>query len=601
MARFRLGSRIRGGGAGMLLLLAACSDGDPSEPGPPPAKEAADSIPVAPPVTADDPPSQPPPESDDAVFVWRRDVGLDFRHHRFTTPEKKYLPETAGSGVALFDYDVDGDLDVYLVQCRPLPGYPEQVEPPTNRLFRNDGGLQFTDVTDEAGVGDAGYGMGATCPDIDNDGLPDLFVTNLRENVLYRNLGNGKFEDVFARLAAEGAPPSPLQDPEWSTAAGWADFDADGDLDLYLANYALCDFENYNVCSGFANGEKFLDYCHPDTLKPSEDRLFRNDGDFQFTDMTESAGIVDPVGKGLAVVPFDHDDNGRIDLFIANDSNENYLWINHGDWKFTNEADLFGVSVSSKGSTQACMGTDIADFDGDLDFDIFAANFGKEPNVLYQRQGPDFYDDVANQRGLGEASYLFTGFGADFFDFDRDADLDLMVLNGHILEMAALRDPSQTFEQVAHFYENLGDGRFQEIGSSLGSYFRHRHVGRGLAVGDLDNDGDLDAIASNNDQPAALLENRPRADHRWIGLQLIGTESPRDAIGARVTLTCGDKVQVEEVRGSTSYLSWLDLRLFFGLGDRNGACSAEIRWPSGAVQTLSGLESGKYHVVTESR
>jgi hypothetical protein len=525
-------------------------------------------------------------EPSEEVLVQRTDCGVDFRHRRFSNPNKKYLPETAGSGVALLDYDGDGDLDLYFVQGAPLPG-SKNTDLSVNRLYRNDGDFQFVDRTDPAGVGDAGYGMGATCPDLDGDGYPELYVTNLRGNKLYHNRGDGTFEDV--------TQASGLGVTEWSTAAGWADYDKDGDLDLYLANYAICDLENYQVC----RQRKLLSYCHPDTFKAAPDQLFRNEGGLRFVDVTKAAGIVDTVGKGLAVLPFDHDDDGWLDWFIANDSNENFLWRNRGDGTFEDIAPFTGTAVSGKGASQACMGTDIGDVDGDLDFDIFAANFGKEANVLYRRVEEDFYEDHIYSTGLGEASYFMTGFGSEFFDYDLDADLDLMVVNGHIIDVVEQLDPSQTFEQPAHFFENRGDGVFQEIGPQLGAYFREPHLGRGLAVGDLDNDGDLDVVVNNNNQKPGLLENTQASNHHWIGLRLIGRSSGRDAIGAHVTLTCADKTQVEAVRGSSSYLSWNDLRLHFGVGSRQQPCDAKIRWPGGQVQELNALALDQYHEIQE--
>jgi hypothetical protein len=560
---------------------------------------------------------------DGPVFVERPDCGIDFVHRRYQTAGKKYLPETAGSGVGLLDYDRDGDLDVYCVQCCPLPGYSggEPAEP--DLLYRNEGGLRFVQVPvqgDEReggenggsaqrpgeaagarrrrlGLGDLHYGMGVTCPDVDNDGWPDLFVTNVGRDVLYRNDRDGSFTDVTAQAG--------IEDDFWSTAAGWADLDGDGDLDLYLANYALIDFASYRPCG---RPPEIISYCHPDTLTAAPDRLWRNDSTpergIRFTEITKEAGIVEPDegGKGLAVIPFDQDGDGRLDLYVANDADENYLWMNRGGLRFEEEAGWFGVAVSGRGSSQSCMGSDLADVDGDLDFDLFSANFGKEPNVLYVRGEDGFYEDRSYPSGLGEPSYLFTGFGSRFFDQDRDGDQDLIVVNGHIVDDAHLLDPSQTFEQVPHFYENRGDGTFREIGSKLSPFFRRPDVGRGLATGDLDDDGDLDVVVLENDHPVVLLENRVANANRWIGLSLTGTRSPRDAIGATVLLECAGRRQIQIVTGTASYLSWNDLRLFFGVGPVDAAktrASATLRWPSGAWQRLPDLQLDRYHAVSE--
>ncbi len=573
---------------GYALLLLSCSENEPD-------RLSSDTSLKDPPPAAIG--SKPAKERRTKAFLHHdpEQLGIDFVHRRYQTESIKYLPETAGSGMAMLDYDRDGDLDLYFVQCCPLPGYQGTQAAEPDRLYRNDGGFRFADVTRSAGLGDLSYGMGVTCPDLDNDGFPEIYVANLGPNVLYHNNGDGTFENVSGG--------SGIDDPSWSTAAGWVDFDRDGDLDLYLCNYAVCDLEHYKVCSQ----GKLISYCHPDTLESQPDRLFRNDDGLHFTDITVEAGIVDPFGKGLAVVPFDHDGDGWIDLFIANDADPNFLWLNRGEaaggLQFEEVAGLCGAALSGKGSSQSCMGTDIADIDNDLDFDIFSANFAKEPNVLYERI-EDFYEDRIYPRGLGEASYKFTGFGAEFLDFDRDADLDLVVVNGHIIDIVEQLDSTQTFAQEAHLYVNRGDGVFDEKGASIHPFFGERHVARGLCVGDVDDDGDLDLLVSNNDEAPSVLQNLASESSPgdvWIGFRLVGRKSARDAIGARLEVQQGDRRRVDEVRGSTSYLCWLDLRLYFGFGpgDKGLPCTARIRWPSGRNSEHQGLASCRYHVIEE--
>lgn len=550
-------------------------------------------------------------EPDGPWFVERPDSGVDFVHRRFMTTGKKYLCETAGAGIGLLDYDGDGRLDLYCVQSCALPGYDGAPEVAVDRLYRNLGGFRFEPVAPVVkvrvrgsdgveqvmekplGLGDARYGMGVTCPDVDNDGDPDLFVANVGRDALYRNEGDGTFTDVTERAG--------IVDDGWSTAAGWADLDGDGDLDLYLANYAKIDYATYKPCTT----RNRVSYCHPDTLESAPDRLWRNDGDFRFTEVTAEAGIVEPDegGKGLAVIPFDHDGDGRLDLFIANDADENYLWMNRGGMKFEEEAGFWCVDVSGRGASQSCMGTDLADVDGDLDLDLFAANFGKEPNVLYVRGKDGVYDDRSYPSGLGEPSYLFTGFGARFLDYDRDGDPDLVVVNGHIVDDAEEFDPTQTFKQVPHLYANNGSGQFKSVGSSLSPFFSTPRVGRGLVSGDLDEDGDLDLVVLDNDGPLVLLENRGTPAGGWISFALVGTKSPRDAIGAVVTIECAGKRQAQPLVGSSSYLSWSDLRLFFGLGavPADATVSATIRWPSGLVQSLERLAAARVHRIVEPR
>jgi hypothetical protein len=546
------------------------------------------------------------------AFQVLEDCGIDFVHQRFATPFKKYACETVGSGVGLLDYDGDGRLDVYCVQCCPLPGNLAVGVPPPDALYHNDGRvdgrLRFHRVADRVvvtapdgtkqerrlGLGDIGYGMGVSCPDVDNDGDPDLFVTNVGRDVLYRNNGDGTFTDV--------TDASGILDDYWSAPAAWADLDGDGDLDLYLGNYALIDFEHYKVC---ATGMR-VSYCAPKTLAAAPDRLYRNDGGFHFTDVTRAAGVLEPDrgGKALAVIPFDFDDDGRLDLYVANDTDPNFLWHNvgaKGELAFEEIACAVGLAVNGQGAAQSCMGSDIGDVDGDLRLDVLSANFGREGIVLYHRTDGDFFDDVSFAAGLAGPSYLCTGFGMRLFDYDRDADLDLMVVNGHVLDDAHDMDPNQTFEQLPQFFENRGDGTFVEIGARLSPFFRRANVARGLAVGDLDEDGDEDAVVLENDHALQVLENVVANANHSIAFKLVGTKSPRDAIGARVRLACGDKLQVQEVHGSASYLSWQDLRLHFGVGARTAKASARITWPSGQVQELTDLALDTCHTIAEPK
>jgi len=584
-----------------VALLAALADAAASAQGAPPNRPNAHRRDGA---------AKPPAAA--PAFRLLEDCGIDFVHHRFATPFKKYLCETAGSGVGLLDYDGDGRLDVYCVQCCPLPGYPAVGVPPQDLLFHNDGvvdgRLRFHRVEDEVvvtapdgtkkrkrlGLGDVGYGMGVSCSDVDNDGDPDLFVTNVGRDVLYRNEGDGTFTDV--------TEASGILDDYWSAPAAWADLDGDGDLDLYLGNYALIDFEHYKVC---ATGLR-VSYCMPKTLAAAPDRLYRNDGGFRFTEVTREAGVVEPDhgGKAYAVIPFDWDGDGKLDLYVANDTDPNFLWHNlsgPGGMKFEEVAGTIGLAVNGQGTAQACMGSDIGDVDGDLRLDVLSANFSREGTVLYRRTDGDFYDDASFASGLAGPSYLNTGFGLRLFDYDHDADLDLLVINGHVLDDANEFDPNQTFEQLPQFFENRGDGTFVEVGARLSPFFLRANVGRGLAIGDLDEDGDDDAVVQENDDALQVLENVVANGNHFVALRLVGTKSPRDAIGAHVTLVCGDKKQVRELHGSTSYLSWQDLRLRFGVGARGGPATATIRWPSGRVQELKDLALDVCHRVVEPK
>ena len=602
--------------AGIVVSMLA-TRGQESAPAPAPSSA---------PAPATTPISQP-------AFLVRDDSGIDFVHRRFMTPGRKYLNEVMGSGVGLLDYDGDGRLDVYCVQCCPLPGYPGKTPAPPDALYRNegrgaDGRVRFVRVADAVavkkadgtvskkplGLGDREYGMSVTCPDVNNDGFPDLFVTNVCQGVRYRDKGNGVMvavsnggRDTLYRNNGDGTftdvtDKSGIVDVDWSGPAGWADLDGDGDLDLYLGNYAVLDFDHYTPCAT----KELVSYCHPDTLKSAPDRLYRNDGDFKFVEVTKDAGIVEAGrgGKALAVLPFDWDDDGKLDLYVANDADPNYLWHNVGGpagMKFEEVAASAGIAVDGKGRAQSCMGSDFADVNGDLRLDLLSANFGREGSVLYVRGDGDSYDDRSFPSGIGDATLLSTGFGARFIDFDRDGDMDLVQVNGHVLDNIHDIDAGQTFEQAPLFLENRGDGTFVSAGERLSPYFQQKSLGRGLAAGDLDDDGDLDLVVLENDGPVRVLENVLATQNHWIAFKLIGTRSPRDAIGARVVVACGDKKQVQQVIGSSSYFSWQDLRLFFGVGARTDAASAEIRWPSGQVQKLEKLALDSCHTVTEPR
>ncbi len=576
----------------------------------------------------------PAATSASSAFLLRDDCGIDFVHRRFMTPGKKYLNEVMGSGAGLLDYDGDGRLDVYCVQCCPLPGYPGKVDPPPDLLYHNDGKgpdgrVRFSRVPDvvtvknkdgtttkkKLGLGDLNYGMAVTCPDVDNDGDPDLFITNVCTGPRYRDKGNGVMQfvsnggrDTLYRNDGDGTftdvtDKSGIADDYWSGPAGWADLDGDGDLDLYLGNYAVLDFEHYQPCATKSE----VSYCHPDTLKSAPDRLFRNDGGFKFVEVTKEAGIVEAGrgGKALAVLPFDWDDDGKLDLYVANDADPNYLWHNltgpDGKLRFEEVAGNAGVAVDGRGRPQSCMGSDFADVNGDLRLDLLSANFGREGSVLYVRGDDGTYDDRSVASGIYDATLLSTGFGARFFDFDRDADMDLIQVNGHVLDNVHDIDEAQTFEQMPLLLENQGAGKFVAASERLGPWSRQKALGRGLALGDLDDDGDQDVVVLENDGPLRVLENVLETKNHWIGFKLVGTRSPRDAIGARVLLTCGDKKQVQQVIGSSSYFSWQDLRLYFGVGARTGPATAEIRWPSGKVQTVEKLALDAYHTVVEEK
>jgi hypothetical protein len=539
------------------------------------------------------------------LFVERRDTGIDFVHRNGGRGMKR-LVEINGGGVALLDYDGDGDLDLFFPQGATLPGDPRPALDLRDRLFRNDGHLHFTDVTDAAGVSDGGSGLddysyAAVCPDFDGDGDPDLLVLNAGHDRFLRNdgghAGGGPhFVDATAEFGGDS--------PEWSTAAAFVDFDRDGDLDLYVVNYVKEDL-HHRGCGSLSRGEQWRSYCHPDEFPAADDALFKNDGG-RLVDVSKECGVAGTGGAGLGCVLSDYDGDGDADLFVADDSTPNLLWRNEGGFRFTQAAEEAYVAVNGSGVTTAAMGTDFGDIDHDGDFDLIVANLAMEVNTLYRNDGTGHFDDRSTATGLGPPSLRWVGFGCEFFDFDLDGDLDNMVVNGHVIDNVQLYEPSQTFRQPPSFYRNDGSGRFTEIGAEAGPWFAGQYVGRGLAVGDLDDDGDPDVVACQNNGPPFLLENTSDGAAPWLGLKLVGRGRNLQAIGALVTVEAGGMKQIEEVRGTSSYGAFHDLRLLFGLAPakdapakESGVAKVTVRWPDGKTTTHGPLAAGRYHVLRE--
>jgi hypothetical protein len=542
--------------------------------------------------------------------------GIDFVHRNGSRGER-WMAETNGAGCAFLDYDNDGFLDIILLQSGELPGQetgPRQ----SSRLYHNNHDKTFTDVTERAKFDARGYAMGVACADYDNDGFTDVFIANFGKDQLFKNAGDGTFRDVTDSSGAG--------DPLWSSCAAFADFDNDGDLDLYVVNYVNMSMDGKPIrgiehfgnklCGVPRNGKQIPTYCSPDVYLGIPSTLDRNNGDGTFTDVSEESGIhnvspkvnkpqkkrIEDRSKGLGIVLSDLDDDGLMDIFIANDSTENFLFMNKGNLRFEEQGDERGVAYDGQGKTEACMGTDFADVNGDGNFDLIAVNLAFETYTLWINQGKGFFEDQTVQYHLAEPSYRMVGFGAKFLDFDNDGDQDLVVANGHVVDNIEEIDPALTYAQPAHLYENLGKPPwFKLLGASAGSYFGERHVGRGLAAGDIDNDGDLDLLFSNNNERAYLLENKGGCERSWIGLELVGTRSNRNAIGALVAVTAGGKTQRNEVRGASSYASYSDQRLLFGLGSAEQVDRVDIRWPSGQRQTLTNPALRRYHRLEEPK
>jgi hypothetical protein len=505
-------------------------------------------------------------------------VGLDFTHLRGARGEYQ-LPETMGSGVAWLDYDGDGWMDLYVVQSGPYP--PQASAAAQDRLFHNVRG-RFVDVTGTAGLHDTAYGMGAAAADYDNDGDTDLYVTNYGDNILYRNNGDGTFTDVTAAAGVAAG--------RWSTSAAWTDVDNDGDLDLFVVRYLDNSPDKTYFCGSHATGER--NYCHPDLYPGLTSVLFRNDGGGRFTDITQSAGV-GRTGKGLGVIVSDLDGDGRPDLYVANDHYMNFLFHNLGGGRFADVSVASGAAFDGDGNARAGMGVDAGDLDGDGRPDLVVTNFDSELNAHFRNAGGLTFEEVSTSSGFGRPSFNRLGFGLTLADFDRDGDLDAYVVNGHIQDHPNRQ--GVTYAETDSLLWNDGRGRFSE--RACGPAFDRALVGRGSALADFDNDGDLDLAISNSGGPLQLLRNDAAAGG-WIGFVLRGTQSNRQGIGARLELATDAGTHVREARSGSSYLSSGDPRIFFGLGQAR-VRRLNVRWPSGVVQELAAPEAGRYHLVEE--
>ncbi len=530
------------------------------------------------------------------------DSGLDFVHFNGMSGEL-YFPEMMGAGAALFDYDADGDLDLYLVQGTMLgpdkalddavfaPAHPP---PLTDRLYRNDwtasDGVRYTDVTATAGQLGTGYGMGVAAGDYDNDGLVDLYVTNLGSNQLLRNEGGGRFRDVTAEAGAD--------DPAWSVSASFADLDADGHLDLYVGNYVAFRLSNHKPCRSSTSAR---DYCSPLVYPPQPDRLLMNNGDGSFRDASLDAGIARVFGGALGVITADFDGDERVDVYVANDGVPNQLWINAGDGRFRETAALAGVGVNMDGSPEASMGVDAADFDGDGDEDLFMTHLTRESNTLYVNDGTGWFEDRTLTAGLASPSLAYTGFGTAWFDVDNDGRLDILSVNGavtQIQDQVAAGDPFP-LRQINQLFMNGADAAFDDATDRAGAAFALAEVSRGAAFGDVDNDGDVDVVITNNAGPARLLLNQLGSRADWLGLRLVTADGRRDALGARVFVETAGGTLVRRVRTDGSYASSRDPRIVVGLGEADDAVSVVVAWPDGRRARFEGLEVGTWHTLRQ--
>lgn len=515
--------------------------------------------------------------------------GITFRHDNAASPEK-YLIETMGAGCGWLDYDQNGLLDLYLVNSTATRVYQPN-HPLKSALYRNNGDGTFSDVTSQAGVGAEGlFGMGVAVGDYDNDGYPDLCVLGYGRCILYHNNGDGTFSDVtqMAGVANQG---------KWASSAAWFDYDNDGRLDLIIANYVDWSPERNYWCGERAPGMR--SYCYPDDYRGTPPTLYHNNGDGTFTDASLKSGVGTKPGNGLGLVTFDYDNDGWQDIFIANDSVANFLFRNNRNGTFTEVAYAAGVAVSMDGRAEAGMGCDAGDATGDGRMDLFVTHLDMQLARLYRNLGKQMFDDDTFQSKIGYATYHSSGFGTRFMDYDNDGLTDIFIANGNVLDNIRKYHPSVHYAEPKFMFRNNGKGIFENVSERLGADFARPRVSRGAAVADFDNDGDLDILASNNGERPQLLRNDGGNANHWLELQLIGTRSNRDGVGARVKLTAGKMTLFDQRKGGMSYQSAQDPRLHFGLGRHKMVDSLEILWPSGIVTQLSKLAADRILAVKE--
>ena len=519
--------------------------------------------------------------------------GIQFHHYASQTA-KKYMLEIMGSGVALFDYDNDGRLDIFLLNGAPisdptpLGAIPRKTDPKYwNRLYHQKPDGTFEDVTERAGVQGKGYGYGVAVGDYDNDGYEDLFVTEYGGNRLYHNNGNGTFTDVTDKAGVGSSG--------WSTSAAWVDLDNDGFLDLVVLRYVEWDFQDH-LC--LVNGT-LRTYCRPDTFPAIAPLVYHNNRDGTFTEVSRQLGISKP-GKGLGIAIADYDRDGHIDVYVANDSMPGFLYHNKGNGTFEEVALLAGVGVTDSGRTYAGMGVDFADYNNDGLPDLAVADLALETYALYENEGKGFFKYATDASGLGNITMQHSGMGLHFIDYDNDGRKDLLVSQGHVMDTVDQVNPNLHYREPILLVRNTPQG-FVDVSAASGGVFRQAWAGRGLAIGDINNDGRVDAVVSTSEGPAHVLLNQTPTSNQWLILKLTGHKSNRDAIGAEVKVVTARGMQVATVTTAGSYLSSSDKRVHFGLGPETNVQKVEIRWPSGILQTLRDVKADQILAVDEPR
>jgi enediyne biosynthesis protein E4 len=521
----------------------------------------------------------------------RASAGITFLQDSTQSPEKYYL-ETMGTGVAWIDYDQDGLLDLFFVQSGVTDAYKPD-HPLHSALYHNNGDGTFTDVTEKAGVGGQGhYGQGVAVGDYDNDGNSDLYVTGYGRAILYHNNGNGTFTDVTATAGVEDAG-------QWSTSAAWVDFDKDGWLDLVVLNYLDWTPKNNMWCGEQAPG--YRSYCTPNNYRGQHIKLYRNNHDGTFTDVSQKSGVAAPEAKGMGVVTADLFGHGWPDIIVANDTWPNFLFENKGNGTFADISLLSGLAASEDGRYEAGMGIDAADVDGDGFLDVYITHLDFELNRLYHNNGDGTFTDATLSSGMDSKAILLSGVAAKFLDYDNDGWPDILQANGAMVDNIQLYHTMVTYKEPLLMWHNLGRGRFERVSETLGPDFNRPVVGRGLATADFLNDGNVGFVVNCRGDLPELMRNQGGTGNHWLEVLLIGTKSNRDGVGSTLKLVAGDLVRTDQAKGGTSYMSASDPRIHFGLGKRTKIGSLVITWPSGQVDRLTDLPIDRIIAVKEGR
>jgi len=513
---------------------------------------------------------------------------IAWSHTAGKSPEK-YLPETTGAGCAFLDYDNDGWMDIYFINSGKCD-FLTPASPLRNALYRNNRDGSFTDVTEKAGVAGGGYGQGVAVGDYDGDGFPDIYVTQYGRSILYHNNGDGTFTDVTEKAGVAA--------PGWSSSAVWFDYDNDGRLDLFVCRFVDFDKSKNLPCTA----DNKPGYCVPHLYKPMASWLFHNDGDGTFTDVSKASGIGNYLGKAWGVVATDINNDGRVDLFVANDTVADFLFVNRGQGKFEEIGQQAGIAYSDSGRPRSGMGVDSADFNENGWMDLFVANIDHESYSLYRNNHDETFDDIAAPSGIATATKLMSGWGLKFFDYDNDGNLDLVIANGHPDDLIEKIYDNVTYREPLLLFHNTGNG-LKNVSPESGPAFARPLSARGLAIGDFDNDGAVDILVSCNNEPPVLLRNNLGSQNHWLGVKLVGQKANIDAIGARISYQAGDLKRSRTKVGGGSYLSSHDPRIVLGIGKRTKIDWLEITWPkpSGITQRFTDLPLDRYICINEGQ